>query len=226
MGPNSKKLTVHAYSDKRLQQKSGEFVLPVNPEKYEQTFKIDYDVKAAPGSQGTEGRFKSSAPEELQLEFIFDGTNTVYGYGLQGKTVEQQLSEFKNTVYKLQGEIHQPRYLKLIWKDFAFNCILREMKVSFTLFNAEGTPLRAKLNCTFLNYIETERRVREEGKSSPDLTHMRDIRSWENLPLLTNQIYGSPKPYLEVALSNNLTSFRGIKSDTQLIFLPLEKVVT
>ena len=80
---------------------------------------------------------------------------------------QEQLDALRQTVYDLQGEIHQPRYLKLVWKDFAFNCILSEMKVSFSLFDAEGAPIRAKLGCTFLNYKETERRVREELVQPP-----------------------------------------------------------
>ena len=223
MDSNSKKLTVHAYSDKRLERKTGEFVLPINPEKYEQSFKIEYDVQPAQGSQGVEGRFKSTAPEELQLEFLFDGTGTAYGYTRPDQTVQQQMDEFKETVYDMEGTIHQPRYLKLIWKDFTFDCILSQMKVTYTLFDSEGSPVRAKLNCTFLNYKETERRVREENKSSPDLTHTRVVMDQQTLPLLTHEIYGATKYYMEVALANELTSFRDIRTGVRLSFPPLEK---
>jgi hypothetical protein len=223
MDPSAKKLTIYAYSDKRLEKKTGEFVLPINPEKYEQNFKIDYDAQPAQGGQGVEGRFKSSAPEELQLEFVLDGTGTAYGYAQQGKTVQKQMEELQKTVYDMEGKIHQPRYLKLVWKDFTFNCILSQMKVAFTLFDAEGAPLRAKLACTFLNYKETERRVREEGKSSPDLTHLRIVEEQQNLPLLTHAIYGSPHHYLEVARANDLTNLRSIKPGARLVFPPLQK---
>ena len=113
--------------------------------------------------------------------------------------MQEQIDEFRETVYDLDGAIHQPRYLKLVWKDFVFDCILSELKIAFTLFNSEGAPIRAKLSCRFLNYKETERRVREEGKSSPDLTHTRIVKDEQNLPLLVHGIYGSPNHYLEVA---------------------------
>ena len=223
MDQHAKKLTVYAYEDKRLEQKTAEFVLPINPEQYAQTFKIEYDVQPSQGAQGVEGRFKSSAPEQLQLDFVFDGTNAVYGYAQAGQTVPQQIEAFRDVVYDLQGEIHQPRYLKLVWKDFTFDCVLTELKVTFTLFDPEGMPLRAKLSCTFLNYKETERRVREEGKSSPDLTHRRLVKEGDNLPLLTHQIYGVPDYYLEVALENDLTNFRSLRTETTLVFPPLAK---
>ena len=223
MDQHAKKLTVYAYADKRLEQKTAEFVLPINPEQYAQTSKVEYDVQPSQGAQGVEGRFKSSAPEELKLDFVFDGTDTVYGYAQAGQSVPKQIEAFRGVVYDLQGEIHQPRYLKLVWKDFTFDCILTELTVTYTLFDAEGTPLRAKLSCSFLNYKETERRVREEGKSSPDLTHMRLAKDGDNLPLLTHEIDGAPDSYLEVALANDLTNFRSLRAQTTLVFPPLAK---
>ncbi|GJL83491.1 MAG: hypothetical protein DHS20C01_31250 [marine bacterium B5-7] len=223
MDSHDKKLTIYAYSDKRLETNTGKFVLPINPEQYAQTFKVNYDKKQSQGAQGVEERFKSSAPEELKLDFVFDGTGTVYGYAHQGQSVPEQLSAFKDTVYNLQGKIHQPRYLKLVWKDFTFDCVLSELTVTFVLFDAEGMPLRAKLGCTFLNYKETERRVREEGKTSPDLSHIRTVKDQENLPHLTHEIYGTPDYYLEVARANDLTNFRQIDTGTTLVFYPLEK---
>lgn len=216
-------MTVYAFSDRALSQEAGTFVLPVNPEKYEQTFSVEYDVKPAEGAQGVEGKFKSSAPEELTLDFVFDGTGTVYGYAQEGKSVAQQISEFKQTVYDIEGEIHQPHYLKLVWKDFVFNCVLTELKISYTLFDPEGQPLRAKLSCTFLNYIETERRVREENKSSPDVAHVRTVREADTLPLMAHRIYGDPSWYLELARHNDLTNFRALASGRQLAFPPVDK---
>lgn len=221
MAQHPKKLTVYAFADKRLEQPTGDIVLPINPEQYEQTFKVEYDVEPAQGAQGVEGRFKSSAPEELRLDFVFDGTGTVHGYAQAGQTVPQQIEAFRAVVYNLDGEIHQPRYLKLIWKDFRFDCVLTELKISFTLFDSNGMPLRAKLGCTFLNYRETERRVREENKSSPDLTHTRVIEEGTNLPLLTYRIYGATDYYLEVALANDLTNLRRLPAGATLVFPPL-----
>lgn len=225
MTQSPNKLTVFAFKDKRLEKSAGDFVLPVNPEQFAQTHKVEYDVKPAQGAQGVEGRFKSAAPEELKLDFVFDGTGTIYGYAHShvGQSVPDQIAEFKNVVYDLQGDIHQPKYLKLVWKDFTFDCILTELQVTYTLFDPEGTPLRAKLSCTFLNYKETERRVREENKNSPDLTHLRTVREQDTLPLMTDGIYDTPTYYLEVARANDLTNFRRLSVNAELVFPPVAK---
>ena len=223
MDRHPNKVTIVSYTDKQLTSKDAEFVLPINPEKYAQTFKVKYDVKAAQGSQGVEGKFQSSAPEELKLDFLFDGTGTIYGYAQEGKSVPEQIEAFKSVVYDLSGDIHQPKYLKVVWTDFVFDCILTELQITYTLFSPDGTPLRAKIGCKFLNYLETERRVLEEGKSSPDLTHVRTVKQGDTVPLMVNTIYGDPALYLEVARVNGLTNFRRVAAGTTLIFPPVDK---
>lgn len=223
MDRHPNKVIIRSFSDKELKNEAGEFVLPVNPEQYAQTFKVKYEAKVAPGSQSVEERFLSSGPEELKLDFIFDGTNTVYGYAQEGKTVTEQIEAFKNVVYSLDGPIHQPKYLKVQWTKFIFDCILTELQITYTLFDPEGLPLRAKLSCSFLNYKETARKVQEEGKSSPDLTHRRGVAQSDTLPLMVNKIYGNPNLYLEVARVNNLTNFRRLSVGDDLVFPPVKK---
>lgn len=225
MAQDPKKLTIHAYDNKRLDKKVETFIVPVNPEQYAQSFKIKYDKNVAKGGQGVESKYRLSEPEELQLEFVFDGTNTIYGYhsSLDGLKVSDQIATFKGVVYNLNGDTHQPRFLKLVWTNFTFDCVLTELQISYTLFDPNGDPLRAKLTCKFLSFKETERRIKEEGKNSPDLTHMRTVSQDRNLPLMVNAIYGNTELYLEVARVNNLTNFRRLRAGQQLIFPPKKK---
>lgn len=223
MNKNEKKLTISAFFDKRLTNPAGKFVLPINPEKYERECKVQYDSRPAHGSEGSEARYQLSKPEELKLDFLLDGTGTVYGYGHPKTPVKEQLKKLRKTVYLLEGKTHQPRYLRIGWKDFTFDCVMTKLKTVFTLFDRGGSPLRAKVSCLFVHHRETKRRVQEEGKSSPDLTHQRFVKSEHRLPLMTNNIYGSPAHYLEVARVNGLTSIRSLRVNKSLIFPPLSK---
>ena len=62
-----------------------------------------------------------------------------------------------------------------------------------------------------------------QNKSSPDLTHVRTIRPGDSIPMLCEDIYGSPIYYLEVAKANNLANFRTLKAGQKIIFPPLDK---
>ena len=217
------KLKIEAYSDEDMQTKVGEFVLPVNPEQYAQKLQTKYDAQPAAGASSTAAKFKVSAPEELRLDFIFDGTGTIYDYTHAGKSVALQIEELKEIVYKLDGEIHQPRFLKVFGKNINFPCVLLDLQITYTLFQPDGSPLRAKISATFMSTKEAERRVREEQKSSPDLTHIRQVKDGDKLALMVFRIYKDTKYYLEVAKANGLTNFRQLRTGQDLIFPPIEK---
>jgi nucleoid-associated protein YgaU len=65
--------------------------------------------------------------------------------------------------------------------------------------------------------------VAEEGKNSPDLTHYRQVKQGDTLPLMVFNIYKDPKYYLEIARVNGLTNFRKLLTGQNIIFPPLEK---
>ena len=65
--------------------------------------------------------------------------------------------------------------------------------------------------------------MRQQNPTSPDLTHLRDVKDGDTLPLLVYDIYGDGKFYLEVARVNKLVNFRSLRSATRLSFPPLDK---
>lgn len=236
------KIKIVSYKDKELTEIVKEvdpYYVPVSPEKYSQQYKIKYDVKAANGSHGVQERFLSSAPEELKIDFVIDGTNTIYGYKYSqsvsnkdnAPSVIDQIQHLKSVVYDMSGEIHQPRFLKVSGLgihqrgkgDVTFDCILTNLQITYTLFSQDGSPLRAKINATFLDYRENLRRVLEEDKKSPDLTRVHSMVEGENLPLLTYRSYNDPKYYLEVAKVNGMTNFRNLEVGQEIVLPSIEK---
>ena len=224
------RITITAFKDKRLQSKDSEFVIPTNPEQYTQNYKVELDTSRGQGNQGTDLKFKSTAPEQLKLDFILDGTKTIEGYGYPKMTVTEQVKKLLEVVYDMSGEIHQPHYLKVLWgengfttKPHAFDCILGNLDINYLLFSRNGEPLRAKISATFINYIEQEARVRRENKKSPDLTHIRTVNDGDKLPQLTFDVYSDQSYYLKVAKTNGLTSFRKLRAGEELMFPPIEK---
>ena len=172
-------------------------------------------------------KFKSTAPEELKLEFIFDGTHTIqdYYYDTQSqKTLTEQVDQFLKTVYDMSGEIHMPRYLKLFWgENFMMQCVMTNVDINYTLFNKTGEPLRAKISATFLDHIAKEQRVAREGKQSPDLSHVRKVISGDRLDAMAYDIYKDSKYMLQVAKANGLVSVRNLNPGISLLFPPFDK---
>jgi hypothetical protein len=225
------KITIHSYSDRNYtassEDTSRRFIIPINPESFTKNYKVEVDERRGHGNNGTDPRFKSTVPEQLRLEFVLDGTKTMeaYKYTVEDKKeVKDQLDAFLSSVYDFEGEIHRPRFLKLFWgEDMKFPCILSNLDINYTLFNPDGTPLRVKINATFLNYLAQQARAARERQSSPDLTHYRKSTASDRLDLLTYNIYNDSKYFLQVAKANGLTSLRHLRPGADLYFPPFDK---
>ncbi len=228
---NLKKLEIRSFANRDFtgEDTGRKFVTPINPESFTKNYKIDLDVRRGHGNHGAEARFKSTAPEELRLEFMLDGTGTMEGYGGENKEykkkpVHDQLDDFLKCVYNFDGEIHRPRFLIVFWgSEIDFRCVLANLDVNHTLFDPTGKPLRVKITATFLNHKAREERLAEERRSSPDLTHYRLVKQSDRLDLLTYEIYNDPQYLLQIGKANALTSIRAISPGAELYFPPFNK---
>ncbi len=205
------------------------FVTPINPESFTKNFKVNVDTQSGHGSPGSEVHYKSIAPEELRLEFVLDGTKTMENYGGENSTyidkpVEEQLGEFLNCVYNLDGKIHRPRFLIVFWgSEIDFRCVLSNLDINYTLFEPDGRPLRVKITANFLKHKSREEQLAEAKLSSPDLTHYRKVQQGDRLDLMTYEIYDNSKYFLQIGRANDLTSVRNVKTGLNLYFPPFDK---
>jgi len=202
------------------------FVVPLNPETYNLNLKVEYEKKKSKGSQGTNPKYTGTKPKELKMDFILDGTGTAEGYhsSLIGKTVPVQIEKLLAVVYSVNGNTHVPNRLKVNWgEELVFDCVMTDLSVNYTLFDRNGSPLRAKLSITFLGHKEPTIRVKETDNKSPDLTHVFVLGGEETLTRRTVDIYGGPEFYRQVAAANDLTSFRNVPEGTSIVYPPLDK---
>lgn len=98
---------------------------------------------------------------------------------------------------------------------------MKTLEITYKLFDEAGDPIRAELNVVFVEDKSAETISREAGKTSPDLTHIRVVKSGDTLPLLCKEIYGSSSYYLRVAADNKLDDFRNLVPGQRLFFAPL-----
>lgn len=216
------KLKIVEYDSDRFENASGnEMQIPINPSKYSRNMTIEYNEEQEQGTQGNNPPYSNSTPEEMQFEFIFDGTGVVP----DSKDVEGDIKKFKDLTYSVNGDIHRPNFLKILWGPLSFNCVLKSLTINFTLFKPDGIALRAMLNATFLCVKEEERRAIDQGNNSPDLTHIRYTKEGDTLPLMTYKIYKNAALYPHVARYNGLSNFRSLKPNTRIVFPPIDRTL-
>ena len=228
-------MRITAFSDTSFLDKVGEFTVMLNPETYSLNYEVLFSAKQTTGSSGQELSFDRIRPQRLDFEFLFDRTGVIQSlndsplgsFGLPSpkegnNDVQEDIDQLREIAMGFDGKIHRTRYLILSWGRLLFKCCLTKMNVTYKLFRPDGTPLRATAKCYFEEFKENERRVREENKQSPDMTHIRTVKQGDTLPLMSHRIYGDSKYYLEVAKVNEIDDFRNLKVGKQIFFPPIK----
>ncbi|GGH06751.1 CIS tube protein [Mucilaginibacter phyllosphaerae] len=220
------KLKIKVY---RTEERNGmpfdTFEAMFNPESYSLSYENVYSKEQGINSSGNVARYSLTKPSEISLKLILDGTG-VSDYAVMVKKadldVSKRVKRFMELTAYMDGNIHQPKFLKVEWGTLIFKCRLQSVDITYTLFDKGGRPLRAELSTVFVGDLEEKERLKKENKSSPDLTHKRIVKTHDTLPLLCKEIYGSETYYLQVARANKLNNFRDLTPGQELYFPPVK----
>lgn len=229
------KLKIKAYSNdarRGIPQKT--FEVMFNPTSYSFKHESQFSERQALNVQGRRQTFIFNKSKELSMDLIIDGTHVaaqgVLTGGIKGffalstKGVRDQVESFLQTCWKVQGNTHQPNKLKIQWgSKEAFKCMLKSAEVNYTLFDKGGNPLRAEIKAAFVDDTSDDERTIRAGLNSPDLTHIRIVKSGDTLPQMALQIYGDARMYIKVAEANKLDDFRNLIPGQEIYFPPIDK---
>ena len=200
------------------------FSVMINPSEITEESSIEYSRQKFFGQAGSEVKFSAMRPEKVGFSIVVDGTvaapTSASGAGVE--SVKKQLADLNAVVYRYVGKKHEPSRVRLLWGAVIFFGRMSSMSTQYTLFTADGAPLRAKVGLQFLGSMSKSEEQLASNRSSPDLTHIVTVREGDTLPLLCNGIYGDPSYYLEVAKFNDLMDFRELEPGRKLTFPALE----
>ena len=218
------KLKIIVYESADRQAETATFELMFNPESYSLSYKNVYSTRQGINTSGRAADYVFGKPTQFSLKIIIDGTG-VTEIGLAPRIdVQDRVDRFLELAAHMDGKIREPKFLAVQWGKFKFPCRLEQTQIAYTLFDNSGSPLRAELDTVFIQDQPDAARLQAEGKTSPDLTHVRIAQAHQTLPLLCKEIYGSPAYYLQVAEANGLDNFRNLLPGQRLVFPPLDKV--
>ncbi|MDX2304723.1 MAG: hypothetical protein NW226_18075 [Microscillaceae bacterium] len=198
---------------------SGEpFIALINPETIALKQEISYSEENAKGKEGTDPVFGKIMPKSFSLDFVLDGTG---GNGLK-IPVNEQVERFKRATFEVRGDIHRPPYLVVQYGTFIIDCVMKDFSITYTLFDSSGVPLRAKVSASFTERIKPTQSDKKTKASSPDMTHIREAKEGELLPLMLFREYGTQDYYLQVGRVNRLKTIRKLKQGMQIILPPIK----
>jgi hypothetical protein len=212
------KMKIVAYKDPDFSSQLGEYDVLVNPENYKQKNEQQYTTNDTTiGSSVQTSKYKGGGSGLFDLVLFFDGTGII-----SKSKVDDQIKEVKDLIYKFNGDIHEPNYLRVYWgTQSLFQGRLKSWNVNYTMLDMDGSPLRAEVSVVLVASVSAKKKALEEKKNSSDLTHIRTVLDGDNLPLMCYRIYGDSSYYIKVAQHNELTNFRAIKPGDIIIFPPV-----
>jgi LysM repeat protein len=225
------KLKITSFAKSNRKAGGISFEVMFNPASISVKHENKYSKRQGINTKGRTPQYTYTHSDEIELEIVLDGTGvTDVGIttlrGLGAKSVPTQIKQFMEMCFYMDGNIHEPKYLKIQWGEGIlknFDCRLESVDIEYSLFDRNGASLHAVLKAKFIQDVDQAKRPLLEGKKSPDLTHVRVVKSGDTLPLLSNEIYGSSQYYLRIAQINNINDFRNLTPGQELIFPPLDK---
>src|SRR4051812_22629569 len=99
-----------------------------NPESYSLSYENEYSQYQGINTSAKSNKYILSKPANLSLKIIIDGT----GVSEQGiispfnkKDVYEEVQQFLKATTEIDGNIHEPRFLKIVWGKLNFDCRLQ-----------------------------------------------------------------------------------------------------
>ncbi len=216
-------LKIQAYSDKKFSSKEGnEISILLNPESIKMDKNIVYREDRQNGSINHNNTFERYKPETFAFDFIIDCTGVVEGTK-DGDTATAKVKEIEDCVYTYNSELHRPSFVSIVYGQVMFKGQITKMDYTYTLFNAQGEALRAKVSMIFTGFMASDVERAKYSKNSPDMSRLIVIKEGETLASICQKVYGDSKLVMQVARYNNLNGFRYIPPGTELLLPPLMK---
>lgn len=231
------KLTIQ-YEDGRAGIYSGKIEALFNPNelRYSRsvTWREQRKADIGSGSDYTLQVFSGIEPERLTVELFYD-TYEPHQDGLTSSHVRSALLPANplagptaasvkphiDALAKLaqnDRELHCPPHCLLMWGTFeVFRGVLTSLSYSYTMFMPDGTPVRARATCDFLESESRELARRRNELHSADVDKVRVVRLGESLHTIAAQEYEDPARWRELARANGIINPRAVMPGTRLV---------
>ncbi|MGZ3931030.1 MAG: CIS tube protein [Bacteroidia bacterium] len=202
-----------------------------NPTSFSVSHKVAFDKAKKPLVGDNPKKIRHINPRTVSMKLFFDGTgaspSASRGVGANSAItrVDLQVEAFLKLAYQIDGTKHRPHYVMVVWGSFLLTGVLTKADVSYTMFAADGSPLRAEMDISIEESIDNSLLGKILGLLSPDLSKSIIVKEGDTLPLLCFQEYQDASLYTKVAKVNNLKNYRKLKQGMELLFPPINNLV-
>ena len=166
--------------------------------------------------------FKNGEAPRLKMSLFFDTTSL----GMDVRVFTDLLVALTviNPITKLMGA-ERPSTVKFIWGMFSasltmsFTAYIPDVSINFTMFLADGTPVRAEVEVEFVA-VSTMLPFQNPTSRSEERS-IWVVTEGQTLDWIANQNYGNPAHWRHIAKTNNLSNPKDLRPGQVLKITPL-----
>jgi len=183
------------------------FHVQYNPPDYTITAGVQIAEVGIPGLESPILQFVRGSGEQISMKLFFDTTE-------DGRDVRLESEKFYRLV-KINRDLHAPPRCRLSWGmalgaqgglgaplGKKYIAVVTNISQRFTLFKADGTPLRTEMDVTFKEFRTLAQQIAELKAQSPDHTKIRKVKSGDTLSSIAYEVYGDSRKWRDIADAN------------------------
>jgi nucleoid-associated protein YgaU len=205
-----------------LKRDSGERALTVmfNPEEYTVNRDNNFAQIAIPGRRAPLLQFVHGNAQTLEMELVID---TVEAHDAGSQRLNEAGDDVRPLVARLVGLLdidpatHAPPVLRFVWASFTFTCVLTRAVQKYTMFRADGAPVRAKVSVTFTELTNGETEAKEVKRETADYSKVHTVVDGDRLPEIAFRLLGNAALWRPIALANGIEDPRALTAGARLI---------
>jgi hypothetical protein len=179
-----------------------------NPEEYTLNKDINYAQAAVPGLSGPILQFVHGNMTTLEMELFVDS--------YEAHTDVRLLTSKITDLMTINSDTHAPPLLLFTWGQLSFQCVLARVSQRFIMFLPDGTPVRARLNVTFNEYIDPEAEVARNNLQTADFSKEHVVLEGESLSGIAGKLYEDPRLWRPIAIFNGIADPRSVRAGQRL----------
>jgi hypothetical protein len=179
--------------------------------------------KYPPARNAPDLAFGGGEPATFSLSMVFDTTQDT---STQGRDVRKHTNQLLKLV-KVHGQDIKrrkpPPRVKFQWgKITLFLAVVEKVEITFTLFEADGTPVRAKVAVDFKQQDDSDDPAPPQNPTTrTEPRRTRRVRMGERLDLIAYEEYGQSSHWRYLAEANGLIDPATLEPGQVLIIPPL-----
>lgn len=186
---------------------------------FEYTVKKDNEYEYKPRNSSVPFlEFKKAGEKTLTLKLYFD----TYEEKLPS---DQDVTKITRKLWQLMDVVDEggeddkkrPPPVAFEWGGFQFFAVIKSMTQKFTLFNKDGTAVRAEVDITFSQHLDTDEYEKQNPTSGGGpLERVWQVRAGDRLDTIAHQVYGDAAKWRRIAEHNAIVNPLLLRSGSRL----------